>query len=62
MVRGTLMAVTAVMLTYQCAETTRTALGLGNVAANADQLSVYRLWSSRVHGAAVTDEGSGHQL
>jgi len=32
MVRGTRMAVTAVILTYQCAEMTRTALGLSSEA------------------------------
>jgi hypothetical protein len=34
------MAVTAVMLTNQCAETTRTALGLGIEAAKFDHASV----------------------
>jgi hypothetical protein len=39
-VRGTVIAVTAVMLTYQWAEITRMAVGVGRVDAKEDQASV----------------------
>ena len=50
MVRGRAMAVTAVALTYQCAETTRIARGRGTALPNARHASVYRLRSSAFIG------------
>src|SRR5690348_15697691 len=46
MVRGLDIAVTAVALMYQCAETTRIARGRGTAAPNARHAAVYRLCSS----------------
>ncbi len=49
MVRGRGIAVTAVALMYQCAETTSTARGLGTASPKARHASVYRL----VHSAFI---------
>ena len=45
MVRGLAIAVTAVALMYQCADTTRMARGLGVAAPKARQAWVYRFCS-----------------
>src|SRR5215213_3132489 len=49
-VRGCGIAVTAVALMYQCADTTRMARGLGTERPNARQAVVYRLVSSAFIG------------
>jgi hypothetical protein len=50
MVRGRGMAVTAVTFTYQCAETTRMARGLGTLAPKLAQALEYRFRSSAFIG------------
>ena len=59
MVRGRGMAVTAVALMYQCAETTRTALGRGTDAPKARQAWVQRLSSSAFIGLPWPKNAAG---
>jgi hypothetical protein len=59
MVRGRGIAVTAVALMYQCAETTRMARGFGTAAPNARQASVYRLVSRAFIGLPCPMNAAG---
>src|SRR5690606_14367137 len=64
MVRGRGIAVTAVALMYQCADTTRMARGRGTEAPNARQAAVKRLCSSAFMGEPWPRKaaGSGESL
>jgi hypothetical protein len=59
MVRGRGIAVTAVALTYQCADTTRTARGRGTAWPKARQALVYRLTSSAFMGLPWPKNAAG---
>ena len=53
------MAVTAVALMYQCADTTRMARGRGTAAPNARHASVYRFVSSAFIGLPCPKNAAG---
>ena len=59
MVRGRGMAVTAVALMYQCADTTRIARGRGTARPKACQAWVYRLVSSAFIGLPCPMNAAG---
>src|SRR3954470_12567407 len=59
MVRGLRMAVTAVALMYQCAETTRIARGRGTASRNARHAGVWRLWSRAFKGLPWPRKAAG---
>jgi hypothetical protein len=59
MVRGIFMAVTAVIFTYQWADMTSTALGLGIDAAKFVQHAVYRLCSRAFMGLPCPMNAAG---